>query len=100
MSLESGPIALRTQEGRLEISGGMTLECATRLLAEGREVVARQDTVADLAAVDSVDSSALAVIFGWMREAQKNHRAFKLENPPAQLLSLAQLYGVAELLPL
>ena len=90
---------IRAGAGRLEVSGGMTLEVASRLLSEGSAAVAAHDTVVDLAAVESVDSSALAVIFGWMRAAKQQGRALTLANPPKQLLSLAELYGVVELLP-
>lgn len=91
---------IREQQGRLEVSGGMTLDVAARLLAEGNAQVGSRDLVVDLAAVDAVDSSALAVIFGWVRQAKQNGRAIKVTNPPAQLMSLAELYGVVELLPL
>jgi phospholipid transport system transporter-binding protein len=91
---------IRTTDSRLEVSGGMTLEVASRLLAEGSAVVASRDMVVDLAGVEAVDSSALAVIFGWMRAAKQQGRAVKLVHPPTQLMSLAELYGVAELLPL
>ena len=91
---------IREQQGRLEVSGGMTLDVAARLLAEGNAQVGSRDLVVDLSAVDAVDSSALAVIFGWVRQAKQNGHAIKVANPPAQLMSLAELYGVVELLPL
>ena len=91
---------MREMEGRIEVSGGMTLEAATRLLEEGSAQAARGDVVIDLSAVQAVDSSALAVIFGWMREAKKTGHSLRITQPPAQLMSLAELYGVVELLPL
>ncbi len=91
---------MREAAGRIEVSGGMTLEAATRLLEEGSAHAARADVVVDLSAVEAVDSSALAVIFGWMRTAKKTGRTLKIAHPPAQLMSLAELYGVVELLPL
>ena len=91
---------IREQQGRLEVSGGMTLDVAARLLAEGNAQVGSRDLVVDLSAVDAVDSSALAVIFGWVRQAKQKGHALMVANPPAQLMSLAELYGVVELLPL
>ncbi|MEY3201063.1 MAG: hypothetical protein RIR70_613 [Pseudomonadota bacterium] len=87
-------------DSRLEVSGSMTLEVAARLLDEGNAAIAASDRLVDLAGVDAVDSSALAVIFGWMRAAKQQGRVIKLVHPPAQLMSLAELYGVVELLPL
>ena len=92
---------IREQQGRLEVSGGMTLAVAARLLAEGNAQVGSRDLVVHLsAAADAVDSAALAVIFGWVRQAKQNGHALTVANPPAQLMSLAELYGVVELLPL
>jgi ABC-type transporter Mla MlaB component len=39
------------------------------------------------------------VLFAWMREAKERKQALALARLPADLKSLAQLYGVAELLP-
>jgi phospholipid transport system transporter-binding protein len=56
--------------------------------------------VFDLAAVAEVDSSGLAVVFGWSRAAAAAGQTLRIVNPPANLISLAELYGVTELLPL
>ena len=53
----------------------------------------------DLAAVTDMDSSCLAVIFGWMRAARDAGKVVRLLNPPRNLLSLAEVYGVSDLLP-
>jgi ABC-type transporter Mla MlaB component len=42
----------------------------------------------------------LTVIFGWVRAAQRLGKPISISNPPQNLLSLARLYGVTELLPL
>lgn len=85
---------------RLQVEGEMTLDTATRLLEEGSEALVAPETVVDLAGVTEVDSSGLAVLFGWQRAAQSVGRSIRVENPPDSLLSLAGLYGVSDLLPL
>lgn len=85
---------------RVEVSGDMTLPGAALLLAEGSKALENPATVFDLAAVTDVDSSGIAVIFGWLREAQRQGKSVSIVNPPEDLLSLAAVYGVSELLPL
>jgi phospholipid transport system transporter-binding protein len=82
-----------------EVSGPMTLSGAAALLAEGEAAIASNASAFDLAAVTDMDSSCLAVVFGWMRAAKAGGKSLRLLNPPKNLLSLAAVYGVAELLP-
>jgi len=63
----------------------------THLLATGEKVIF------DLTAVTSADSSALSVILGWQRAAGEGR--LQLTNLPESVISLAELYGIAEMLP-
>jgi phospholipid transport system transporter-binding protein len=81
------------------VSGQMTMPGATTLLAEGETAIAADASIFDLAAVTELDSSCLAVVFGWMRAASARGVSLRLLNPPKNLLSLAAVYGVADLLP-
>lgn len=78
----------------------MTVLDAAGLLAEGSAALADAETLFDLAAVTEVDSSSIAVIFGWLRAARRQGKALRIVHPPQELLSLADVYGVTELLPL
>jgi phospholipid transport system transporter-binding protein len=89
----------RVEGSRLSVSGPATLATATRLLEETRAALAGGVTEVDLGEVTELDSSLLAVIFAWMREARAHGRTLELRRVPAELASLARLYGVAELLP-
>lgn len=91
---------IQRAEGRLAVSGNMTLETAPALLAEGVTALVEAESVFDLAAVSDVDSSGLAVLFGWQRAARAQGKVLSIANPPASLVSLAEVYGVTELLPL
>ncbi len=91
---------IRASDGRLEVSGAMTLPVAAKLLAEGIAALADSETVLDLAAVKDLDSSSIAVIFGWQREAQRLGKTIRIVHPPKEMLVLAEVYGVSELLPL
>ena len=90
---------IRVSGDKAEVSGPMTMTAAAGLLAEGEAAIASAATAFDLAAVTELDSSCLAVVFGWMRAANAAGRSLRLINPPQNLVSLAAVYDVAELLP-
>ena len=56
--------------------------------------------VIDLAQVEAGDSAAVSLLLSWLRRAQREQLALSFANVPDNLMSLARLYGVAELLPL
>lgn len=90
---------IRVVADRAEVSGPMTMAGAATLLTEGEAAIAANASAFDLAAVTELDSSCLAVVFGWMRSASAAGKSLRLLNPPQNLLSLAAVYGVADLLP-
>ena len=89
----------------LRVSGSMLIADAPALLAAGRGFLrslpaGANEVIFDLEAVAEADSSALGVVFGLQRSARERGLALRLVNPPAGLLSLASLYGVADTFPL
>lgn len=86
--------------GAAVVHGDMTLENATALLAAGTQTLNNGTTHFDLSGVTAIDSSGLAVLFGWLRAAQAAGKSLTIANPPPSLRSLAEVYGVADLLPL
>lgn len=55
--------------------------------------------MADAMALQTFDSSALAVLLACRREALAAGKDFSVKDLPARLRQLAGLYGVAELIP-
>jgi phospholipid transport system transporter-binding protein len=86
-------------ENCLAVSGSMTLETAAMLLTGGLSELGTGETMFDLAAVTDADSAGLAVLFGWQRAAQAQGKKLRVANLPASLVSLAEVYGVTDLLP-
>lgn len=84
--------------GRAVVSGPMTLATAKAMLDDG---IAQLGAVGvfDLSAVEEVDSAGLAILFGWLREAQRLGKPVRIEHLPPSLSSLAEVYGVSDLLP-
>ena len=79
---------------KLESITALTVSNATAALAQGVAAIKAGQTVFDLASVQTVDSSAVAVLLAWKRTARKAGAALSYVNLPASLQSLAALYGV------
>lgn len=84
---------------RLRVTAPMVMDNARGLLEAGRSALEGKGGVIDLGAVTEADSSALAVMLGWLRTAEAEGAKISFANMPAGVRSLADLYGVAELLP-
>lgn len=82
------------------VSGNMTLETAAALLTRGVTALGKGEPRFDLSGVADIDSSGLAVLFGWQRAARAQGLPLYIANPPHNLISLAEMYGVSELLSL
>ncbi len=53
----------------------------------------------DCSQVELVDSSAVALLLGWLRAAQATNCQLSVQGLPRNVLSLASLYGVESMLP-
>ncbi len=89
-----------TREGdRLMVQGRLTIATVPALYETGVQHLASEDMLVDFSRVEAVDSSAISMLLGWMRAAQRSQHQLRVTALPDDLLSLARLYGVAELLP-
>ena len=86
----------------LALTGALSFETLPEVLAQSAEYTARSDLperlTIDFAGITAVDSSAVALLLEWRREAQRLKKVLEFVNLPANLLALATLYGVAELI--
>jgi len=73
---------------------------AKNVLHEGLSALSAGQSEFDLAQLSSVDSSTVAVLLAWQRAAQAKSVNLALVNAPNDLLNLALLYGVTDLLTL
>ena len=84
---------------RMVVSGALTLASVASVLRDGSAVIGQGVRTVDLGEVGELDSSALALLLAWMREAKKQKRELQFANLPQGLATIAALYGVADLLP-
>jgi phospholipid transport system transporter-binding protein len=93
-------MTIRGTDDAIVVEGGMTLPAATGLLNDGNALIARGLGLVDLSGVTDIDSSGLSVVFGWLRAAKAQGKSIRIANPPKDFISLAEVYGVADQLPL
>ena len=90
---------IRREGRRLVLSGPVTLANVAGLLQEGRSHIAEGVRVVDLGEVSEMDSSLLALMIAWLRDAKARGRELAFVNLPESLRTIARLYGVLDLLP-
>lgn len=84
--------------GRCALQGPMTIANAQALLEEGVRTLGDKEVTVDLAGVTEVDSTGVSLLLEWRRRAVSEKRVIRYVNLPPNLKSLAELYGVTELL--
>lgn len=87
-------------EGCVQVPSHLTIETVTPLFKNGLQAAGETPLVIDLAEVEMVDSAAVSLMLAWLREAQRSSVELCFTHVPENLLSLARLYGVVDMLPL
>lgn len=93
-------------DGRLQLSGELSMATVPALLAGQKPLALAADAdpaaavIIDLAGVTRADSAGLALLIQWQREAQARQRAIRFQHIPDQMLAMARLSGVDQLLGL
>ena len=90
---------IRREGDRMLVSGALTLANVAAALELGNVAIGEGVRSVDLGEVGELDSSALALLLAWLREAKRRDRNLVFTNLPQGLTTIARLYGVAELLP-
>jgi len=91
---------IRREGRRIVVSGSVTLANVTAILEEGRRHLEEGVRTIDLGEVTDMDSSLLAAMLAWLRDAKSRNRELSFVNLPESLQTIARLYGVDGLLPL
>jgi phospholipid transport system transporter-binding protein len=80
-------------------AASLTMDNAGETLAAGLQAIAAGESAFDLSGLVSVDSSAVAAMLAWQRQAQQTGRSLHFGVLPANLQSLIALYGATDLFP-
>ncbi len=85
-------------DNRWQLSGDVMVSTAKTILTASQGLTIAGYTVVDFAEVSDIDTTALSLILEWKRRAQTENQTLSFVNLPANLNSLAALYGVSELI--
>lgn len=84
----------------LLLDGAVTIGTVPDLVDAISEHLAEGANQVDLSGVTEVDSSAVALLLEWQRQAAGRGATLSWTGAPAALQNLANLYGVQEFLPI
>ena len=90
---------IRREGSTLMLSGPVTLANVATVLREGVQEIRDGARTVDLGGVTELDSSLLAMLLAWLREAKQHDAEVAFSNLPQGLETIARLYGVDGLLP-
>lgn len=95
----SEPRIVSAENGRVEVAGDLTFETVGNLRQRGAEVLRGDGGVTlDLDKVTRADSAGLALLVEWLKQAKRNHTGLRVVNMPDQLLAIARMSKLDDIL--
>lgn len=99
--MSHSPAAIIEKNGILFVSGEVTFSQVMKLKRLGFELMKNPEkTVFDFTHVSRCDSSSLALLFAFVRQAKKQGKDLSFQHLPSSVLGVAKLCGVIDLLPM
>jgi phospholipid transport system transporter-binding protein len=87
-------------EGRFELGGELSFHTAGAALEESKGLFSGHEAIEiDLAGITRADSAGLALLLEWVNWAHSNDRRLRFRNLPAQILCIAEISEVEDMLP-
>ena len=88
-------------DGQLRLSGTVNFRTVPGLVVDSQNLFKNANGLeVDLADVNRADSAGVALLIEWTRRAQKVNEPIRFINIPSQMLAIARLSGVDEMLSL
>jgi len=92
------PLNIEFEPNLWKLSGSITYDEITSLIEKTKNFNWSDSIQVDFSQVKHVDTSALSLIFELKRNAKKHNHSVMINTPPKNLLKLAKLYGVEDLI--
>ncbi len=87
--------------GRYAVEGELSFASVSALLRQGSALFAGQPAIElDLAGVRRADSAGLALLVEWLSQAKRLGRRLSFRHVPEQILRMARVGGLEDILPL
>jgi len=100
-STESCELYLDTQANKIVLEGAVIFNTVAALRAKGVAVINTLVNVnIDLSKVTHADSSALALLIAWLRDAKVQQKTIEYHNLPQKMLDLGLFNGLDVVLPI
>ena len=97
----SGAAIRRGADNRLVVEGELDFTTVVALLGDAQPLFdAGSEVRIDLQGITRSDSAGLALLIEWMRTAQRLGKAIKFLNIPPQMLDIARVSSLDQVLPL
>lgn len=88
-------------DGRIRLRGEMTFGTVRDIWEQSQgSFNARGEIIVDLHGVERADSAGLALLVEWMRAARRRQIDIRFLNMPAQMLAIARVSSLDQILPL
>lgn len=95
------PGLARTSDGHWLLEGELSFASVPAVLeSSAADLTGSREVQVDLKGVSRADSAGLALLVEWLREAERAGRVITFTNVPEQLLAIASLCGLDEILSL
>lgn len=89
-------MAIEREGNKVYVRGSVTVDNVVEITQQGMILLDDDNLIVDLGGIAEVDSSAVSMLFEWLRMAQARSQQLQLVNIPENLSSLVQLYGVTD----
>ena len=92
------PLNIEFEPKLWKLSGSITYDEIPSLIEKTKNFNWSDSIQVDFSQVKYVDTSVLSLIFELKRNAKKHNHSVMINTPPKNLLKLAKLYGVEDLI--
>lgn len=90
-------IYISAEKNTWKLKGNLVVDKANLVMAESLTLpMDTTELVVDFADVNTVDTTALALVLAWKRRAKEEFSNISFINLPDNLISLAALYGIQD----